>query len=192
MLVSAVATGTVLVLLSQVRALWHLYTLYSLFGVAGAGLGVVAVGAVVAKWFRRKRGIAAGVAVIGIGLGAIVMIPLAGWLISTVGWRLTYVVLGVLTWVTLVPAVALIVRSEPGELGLQPDGDAAIASGDPADGNANAADPCVGGQRWTLPAAMCTSAFWLIAGSMFLCSIGVFGVLTHHRWPFSRTCSFPS
>jgi MFS family permease len=64
----------------------------------GVGLGigcayVPAVGAV-QRWFVRRRGFASGLAVSGIGVGTLVMPPLATLLIETLGWRGAYLALG--------------------------------------------------------------------------------------------------
>ena len=65
----------------------------------GVGIGVacayVPMVAVVGGWFERRRTLALGVAVSGIGLGTLVLAPLAAALIEEIGWRDTYRVLAV-------------------------------------------------------------------------------------------------
>ena len=79
---------------SAARSLAEVYAAYGL----GVGLGVgcayvPAVGAV-QRWFVRRRGFASGLAVSGIGVGTLVMPPLASLLIEILGWRGAYLVLG--------------------------------------------------------------------------------------------------
>jgi MFS family permease len=79
---------------SAARNLIEVYVAYGL----GVGLGigcayVPAVGAV-QRWFVRRRGFASGLAVSGIGVGTLVMPPLATLLIETLGWRGAYLALG--------------------------------------------------------------------------------------------------
>ena len=79
---------------SAARNLVEVYVAYGL----GVGLGVgcayvPAVGAV-QRWFVRRRGFASGLAVSGIGVGTLVMPPLATLLIETLGWRGAYLALG--------------------------------------------------------------------------------------------------
>src|SRR5205814_2066097 len=57
--------------------LWHLYALYALAGIVGAGTSPVAYSRVVANWFDRRRGFALGVASTGVGLGVFIMPSLA-------------------------------------------------------------------------------------------------------------------
>ncbi len=78
------------------RSLPEVYAAYG-FGV-GLGVGcayVPAIGAV-QRWFVRRRGFASGLAVSGIGVGTLVMPPLASFLIGNLGWRGAYLTLGTL------------------------------------------------------------------------------------------------
>jgi len=47
--------------------MWQLYAFYALLGLAGSGMGVVSYGSVVAKWFDRRRGLAFGLMMFGLG-----------------------------------------------------------------------------------------------------------------------------
>ena len=111
---------------SMARNLMQVYTAYGL----GIGLGVgcsyvPAVGAV-QRWFVRRRGFASGLAVSGIGVGTLVMPPVAASLIACVGWRHAYLGLGVLA-AALGVGMALLIEDDPRGRGLGPDGDAVAA-----------------------------------------------------------------
>src|SRR5204862_883250 len=64
----------------------------------------------IAAWFDRRRGLALGIAMSGVGLGGFIMPQLAEALIERVGWRGAYASLGLLTLVIAFPAVALWIR----------------------------------------------------------------------------------
>jgi MFS family permease len=103
----------------------NLIELYAAYGL-GVGLGVgcayvPAVGAV-QRWFVRRRGFASGLAVSGIGVGTLVMPPLATLLIEALGWRGAYLALGALAAV-LGGGMALLLENDPHPRGLNPDGD---------------------------------------------------------------------
>jgi len=120
--VGMILTGAGLVLAGAARSLTSVYAAYGL----GVGLGigcsyVPAVGAV-QRWFVRRRGLASGLAVAGIGVGTLVMPPLAAWLIETFGWRTAYMVLGIFA-VVAGSAMALLIENDPRDRGLGPDGD---------------------------------------------------------------------
>jgi MFS family permease len=90
--IGMILTGVGLAVASAARSLPEVYAAYGL----GVGLGVgcsyvPAVGAV-QRWFARRRGFASGLAVSGIGVGTLVMPPLASILIEALGWRNAYLV----------------------------------------------------------------------------------------------------
>jgi MFS family permease len=83
--------------LALAGAAHSLHAVYAAYGL-GVGLGigcayVPALGAV-QRWFTRRRGVASGLAVSGIGVGTLVMPPLATALIDALGWRSAYLALG--------------------------------------------------------------------------------------------------
>src|SRR5689334_6591959 len=88
------------------------------FGASRGSVSVPAVGAV-QRWFVRRRGLASGLAVSGIGVGTLVMPPLASFLIDRLGWRTAYLVLGGLAVVVGV-GMAMMIANDPRDRGLEP------------------------------------------------------------------------
>ena len=116
-------TGLGMAAAGAARSLTEIYLAYGL----GVGLGigcsyVPALGAV-QRWFVKRRGFASGLAVSGIGVGTLVMPPLASLLIEQIGWRNAYFTLGGLAAI-IGAAMALLIESDPRQRGLLPDGDA--------------------------------------------------------------------
>ncbi|MDP7469729.1 MAG: MFS transporter, partial [Dehalococcoidia bacterium] len=92
--VGAVLLGVGYLLLSQVQELWQLYALYLMTGMGGATVFVPVVGAV-SRRFHQRRGLALSVGVSGITLGTAI-VPLAlSEVMSALGWRQTYMLVGV-------------------------------------------------------------------------------------------------
>jgi MFS transporter, OFA family, oxalate/formate antiporter len=110
-----------LILAGQARTLVEVYAAYGLGIGLGMGCAFVPVLGTVQRWFVKRRGLASGLAVSGIGVGTLVMPPLATALIAAFGWRDAYVVLGVLVAIVGVGAAALI-EDDPRQRGLRPDG----------------------------------------------------------------------
>jgi len=104
------------------RALWQVYVAYGLGVGLGIGCSYVPVLGAVQRWFVKRRGFASGLAVSGIGVGTLVMPPLAALLIATLGWRHAYLVLGVFAAVVGV-GMALLIETDPRDRGLAPDGE---------------------------------------------------------------------
>src|SRR6185437_9938728 len=121
-IIGMILTGAGLAIAGAAHSLAQVYAAYGI----GVGLGVgcayvPAVGAV-QRWFARRRGFASGFAVSGIGVGTLVVPPLASFLITTMGWRSAYLVLGVAAAVVGV-GMALLIENDPRDRGLGPDGD---------------------------------------------------------------------
>jgi predicted MFS family arabinose efflux permease len=117
----------------------------------------------IAAWFDRRRGLALGIAMSGIGLGGFVMPQLAQALIDRVGWRGAYASLGLLTLVIAFPAVALWIREpRPGE----------------GERHARASD-VTGLPGLTAREAVRTLRFWLMGIAFFLVAISVNGTVAH-------------
>lgn len=102
LLTAAAAMGIGLWLTSVVDRLWLGYITYGLGVGIGVACGYVPMLAVVGGWFSRRRSIALGIAVAGIGVGTLGVSPLAAALIDAHGWRATYRVFAVASAALLV------------------------------------------------------------------------------------------
>jgi MFS family permease len=117
-----VLTGLGLAAASAARNLLEVYTAYGLGVGVGVGCAYVPAIGAVQRWFVRRRGFASGLAVSGIGVGTLVMPPLAALLIESLGWRGAYLALGVLA-AGLGGGLSLLIENDPRDRGLGPDGD---------------------------------------------------------------------
>ncbi|HKK30004.1 MAG TPA: MFS transporter, partial [Alphaproteobacteria bacterium] len=113
------------------------------------------------QWFDKKRGFALGMMALGFPISIALHPPFAQWLIAEVGWREAWVWLGVTTWVMLIPPALLFLYNRPEDVGLRPDGEAALKEGEKA-------PPLVG---YTKAEALRMPAFYLIVGGMFSLSM---------------------
>jgi MFS family permease len=160
-------TGAGLVLAGAARNLGEVYAAYGLGVGLGVGCAYVPVIAAVQRWFVRRRGLASGLAVSGIGVGTLAMPPLASALIEALGWRGAYVALGVGVAVIGV-AVALLVDNDPRDRGLGPDG-AALAP-------QRAGEPPPGTSRQS---AVRSRPFAGLYTACLICSFGLFVPFVH-------------
>jgi MFS family permease len=160
--------------LALAGAAQNLIEVYAAYGL-GVGLGmgcayVPAIGAV-QRWFVRCRGFASGLAVAGIGVGTLVMPPLASLLIGSLGWRGAYLALGTLALV-LGCSAALLIENDPRSRGLNPDGDEFAGSSEQAGGAA-------------VGEAIRSRRFISLYVACLICSFGAF-VPFVHLVPFAR------
>ena len=156
MTVCSIFLGAGYLLMSQITSIWQLYLFYGVMAGIGASGGWVPMLSVVARWFVKKRGMVTGIVASGIGLGTLIMPPVARWLISAYDWRFSYIVMGsVALIVTMIAAQFL--RRDPGEMGLAPYG-----ADETSDDSLNSA-----GEGFSFQKVLRRRQFWTICLAMF-------------------------
>jgi MFS family permease len=160
---SGICLGLGYMLMSQMAAPWQLYLLYGLLVGIGFSTHDVITLSTIARWFIRRRGMMTGLVKVGTGGGQLVVPLLAAALITRLGWRPAYIVIGILALVALV-AVAQLMKRDPQGLGLAPDGDRPEA---PVKGQSNTV------ASLPLSAAARTLTFWNLCIAEFM----IFGCL---------------
>jgi len=100
-------------LLARLHSLWQFYLYFGLGGGICIGSTYAPVSAIVSKWFKERRALALGLALMGISVGQMVLTPVSARLIDTAGWRPAYVVLAVVIVVCALPALFLLGRKPP-------------------------------------------------------------------------------
>jgi len=170
-------TGLGLLLTSQTTAQWQLFITYGLLLSIGTGAVYVVPMSTVSRWFDRKRGLALGITGAGLGLGIVVIAPLATYLISNFDWRVAYMVIGLIAWVIVIPLSRLL-RRDPYEIGALPDG-VDLDSGDihvqkPKNESGNIQSP-----GRLLLQVLKSRNLWLIMFARFFYASCAFLVLTH-------------
>ena len=173
MAVSAFATGGCLILLGYVHDLWHAFVIFSLLALFRTGFVSIPVMAMVSNWFYEKRGSAMGITTAGQGLGGLVLSPLTIYLISNLGWRASWGVMGLLTWVVMIPPAILVAKQKPEVMGLLVDGKAPEGVITPSVAKDSKGAP-PNSDKWTPRDILRMPAFWFIA---LLHSLYLFG---HH------------
>jgi len=121
LLVCGLFLGSNYILVSQVNAIWQFYLLYGLIGGVGMGGAAAPLMSVVARWFFRRRALMSGILTAGPALGATVMPVAFSLLIDAYGWRLSYIILGVMV-LTIIVLASLFLRRDPGGMELLPYG----------------------------------------------------------------------
>jgi MFS family permease len=164
-LFATIAFASVLIAaLIPFASLWQLYLLYVALGGSGSGTAPVPYGKIIASWFNNRRGLALGLAMFGLGSGAILMPLLAQRLITTLGWRGAYASIGLVNLLVSVPAIGLFLKEPLANVGS------------PSDARADAATPPEG-VTWS--DAWHDRAFWLMVGSFLLVGVSVQGCVVH-------------
>ena len=100
----------------------YLYLFYAALGVISATMSPVCYGVVISHWFNRRRGLALGLMMLGLGLGAITAPLVAQRLITVFGWRVAYASFGCAALLLSLPVVTIFLKEDPKQKGLLPDG----------------------------------------------------------------------
>ena len=116
--VGALVMSVGLLLTSRMTRLWIGYITYGLGVGVGVACGYVPMVAVVGGWFERRRGVALGIAVAGIGVGTVAAAPITSMLNNRYGWRTTYVIYAVASAAMLL-ACMVAVKAPPRRTGTR-------------------------------------------------------------------------
>jgi MFS family permease len=158
-----------LLLASFASAIWQFYVFIGI-GVGGAAafLGNAPHSALLARWFEGAS-LSRGMSVVyaGLGIGSLLLVPLAQFAIETWGWRNAYRMLAIIA--VLVTPVLLLISWPTAQIGrVRPPKPTAT------DG---AVAEAVAAIEWTLGKAVRNPAFWGLASVFFFTSAGMFSVL---------------
>ena len=166
LLVAAVALST------RMHAEWQLMLFWGVLVGAGTGVTSMVLAAIVAtRWFDERRGLVLGALSAANATGQLVFLPTLARITESSGWRsATMLVAAAGAAVFLI--VLLFMRDRPEDIGLLPYGRHA---GDPSAAPARSLAPIE-----ALRHAMGSRAFWILAGTFFVCGASTNGLIGTH------------
>ena len=182
-LIGSLVGGIGYILLSQTHNIWYLYIFYALVGAGfGGGAGNIPAGVLVSNWFSRKIGVAMGISMVGLALGAAILVPSIGLVIASFGWRAAYIFMGSVVLFINIPLALFVFKQSPAEMGLHPDGDEPPEVLQPDASKADAAGPvnqtgspeASGLKNW-----LKRPSLWFLCLGFCLACIGQISILTH-------------
>ncbi len=180
-LVSLVVLGGATAMLALT---FHILFLVFMFGVvlsmAQSGPGPSNTAALMARWFRRRRGTAISINSAAVSLGGMIMVPLSMFLLQATNWRIAWLGLGIIVLFSL-PLALVFLRERPEQRGLYPDGDPAPSKDGSEVNQVDAVGP-LEVERWQ--DSFRTAPIWQMAGSYFVCGTTTF-VMSIHFIPFA-------
>jgi MFS family permease len=179
--IGGVIGGLGFVMMYFINSLWSFYLIYGvLLSLGMSAMLYIPAMTAIANWFIRKRSRALSLLAVGAGIGGFVCAPVAAMLISRYGWRISFVIIGIAIWVVVLP-LSQVLRKNPEDMGLRPDGDPPGDEGElesPEISGEQAA--AVTGERdWTLREALSSRAFWILAFAFFLAAVSHSTITVH-------------
>ncbi|MFF2455523.1 CynX/NimT family MFS transporter [Peribacillus simplex] len=133
------------------------------------------------NWFKVKVGTSLGIAMAFMGVGGAIFAQITGGLIESIGWRSTYMVLGVIVAILILPFSIFVIRSKPEQLNMTAYG------ADEVDTNASNV-PKTPETGILKGAAMKTSAFYLVM--LFTGLFGLASTVSFHVPNFVQSVGF--
>ena len=189
-------------------AAWQLWLLWGICIGAGTGAMALVFGAIVAnRWFATHRGLVTGIFSAANALGQLAFLPLIAAAATGPGWRYAAGVVAALA-LLLAPLVWLLLHDHPHEVGTTPYGAPPAPQVDPrthdltvdvtgvttdlpAPPQAAAARPAALALR-TLAEASRSWAFWVLAGTFFVCGWSTNGLVQTHFVPAAHDHGMPA
>ena len=88
----------------------------------GQGSLMLGCANLVSQWFDSKRGFAMSLMALGFGMSMAIHPPVSQFLIDQYGWKYAWIILGISTWIIMVPALFILAWNNPENIGLKTDG----------------------------------------------------------------------
>jgi len=161
--------GIGFLLMSQVATVWQLFLTYGLILGIGMGGSFVPLMSTAVRWFFKKRSMMTGIVAAGISIGAMIGPPVAHRLIINYGWRISYVILGVTVFVTVI-IVAQFIQKDPAAVGQLADGALRTAAQSVANPSPKAS---------SFKEAIHTGQFWVVFFMFFCLGFCTFAIIVH-------------
>jgi MFS family permease len=163
-----------LLLCTQIQSLLHFYIYFGL--VAGTGVTFLSISpftTILSHWFEKKRGMANGLASVGIGFGPLLFVPFIQYLINLRGWSYAFFIFSLLVFFIPLPLISLFLRRRPEDMGLSIDGNSQSSPSQIKDFRKSNQD-----QR--VRDLIKTVRFWLFLLFPALSIFGVYIIIVHH------------
>ena len=191
---NAIAGNLVVVLglmgMSLVKELWHVYLFYGVLIGAGLAFGTwIATVTVVNNWFIRRRSLAMGLLFAAGGIGGFAFPPLISWLISSLGWQMSWGCLAGSHMVLAVVIGGILIRNKPEEMGQVPDGEVAQAAQEAGVDSPPPRQVYQTAVDWKVRDALRTRALWLVMIAM-AASLFSLDMLTIHQVAYLQDLGF--
>ncbi len=173
-LIMSIISGLSLLASSQVHSAWQIYITYGILQALGTGALFSAISSTASRWFNKKRGLVIGITSAAGAVGQIVLVPFANFLLLSFDWRTSFIILGLIAWIVVIPA-SLMLKRDPSVIGLLPDGVVPERSLDePSGARANIIQSGL-----TLGEALKVREFWFLTIMWLLSALSTQMVMTH-------------
>jgi predicted MFS family arabinose efflux permease len=178
--------GSSVALTTLMRTQWQLILLWGVCVGSGTGVTALVLAAVIAnRWFDRNRGTVLGALTAANATGQLLFLPFLARLLERSGWRSVALAVAACAALAFI-LVAVLMRDRPADMQLEPYGWQA-----PADGSKPQAPRMSMAPMEALRHARRSPAFWVLAGSFFVCGASTNGLIGTHLIPACHDYGIP-
>ncbi|OEC00368.1 MFS transporter [Lysinibacillus sphaericus] len=155
---------------------WQLIIIWGFIIGLGASLFLTVLSPFVANhWFEKRRGLALGILTASTATGQLVLLPVLAMMIENYSWRWAITLIIVLSSIMLI-IILLFMKNKPMDVGLLAYGLDEERLEEVVENKKNPIVIAFNG----LFAAVKVKAFWLLAGSFFICGLSTSGLIGTH------------
>ena len=177
-----IALGTGLTL--TMTQAWQLALYWGVFvGIGTGSLALVFASVVANRWFETKRGLVTGIFSAAYATGALVFLPLITHLVMDSGWRMGSAIVTVIV-LSVIPLYIFVFKEKPADVGLLPYGATEARTEEQAPRTVKATVT-------TLKESFKSKAFWVLAGTFFVCGWTTNGLIGAHFIPAAHDHGMP-
>jgi len=180
-IVGVLVMGAFAMLIGGITEIWQLYAVYACIAIGNGLASAVSIGAMMSRWWIRRRAKAMSVSATGISLGGVILAPLGAWMVEVGGLALAAPVLGGAVLVVALPVVLWVLVFDPREMGMLPDGDRSVEEAEAAVRASGRRQLSAASQQrsWTRQQAFRTVSFWAILFGFVLALMSQTGFVIH-------------
>ena len=176
MLCGLLTLGAANLLLTFTNHIIHLVLVFGVVVALGDSAGTMNTAvSLVAKWFHRRRATAVALISSGASMGGLILVPFIAFTIPLVGWRTTWMILGLFILCLALPVAFLVIRNDPSEMGRLRDGEGSLP-GQTVTGAISRGPLEV--DYWMR--AFGSVPFWQLLGGYFVCGVTTAMISTHY------------
>lgn len=155
---------------------WQLIIIWGGIIGLGASLFLTVLSPYVANhWFVKRRGLAVGILTASTATGQLILLPVLAIIIEHYSWRWAMGLILLLSTMMFV-MIAMFIKNKPQDIGLTPYGHNEIIEEPQVQPKKNPISMAFLG----LAEAVKVKAFWLLAGSFFICGLSTSGLIGTH------------
>ncbi|MCM1006150.1 MAG: MFS transporter [Prevotella sp.] len=120
--ISSAIMGLTFLAMAFFTDVWEFYAAGAVLGATLSFLLYLSFPTMVNRWFDAKVGLLIGVCSAASGIGGMIFNPIAGAIITAVGWRMAYGVFAAVILFVVTPVLYILLRDYPADKGLLPYG----------------------------------------------------------------------